>query len=136
MSDNKSYFAGLIADAAVQKSSRYFVSGVFLVEIDNIKMFMNRQGVDISNHKYYKGKGCKQCSGSGYWGRFGIHEVLFMDANIKQLIIDDASEMKIREAAEQAGTLSIFDEGLLRARRGLTTLEEIIRVSEWATLGT
>ena len=95
----------------------------------DIQLFMNRHGVDLAQDTYFKGKGCKQCSGSGYWGRFGIHEILFMDGNIKELIIDGASEMEIRKAAEEAGTLSIFDEGILRARRGQTTLEEVIRVA-------
>jgi len=95
----------------------------------DMKLFMKRQGIDISTHTYYKGKGCKQCSGSGYWGRFGIHELLFMDATIKELIIADASELEIRKAAEEAGTLSIFREGIIRAQKGLTTLDEIIRVA-------
>ncbi|MEA3287331.1 MAG: GspE/PulE family protein [Candidatus Marinimicrobia bacterium] len=95
----------------------------------DIKLFLNRHNIDISKDTYYKGKGCKQCSGSGYWGRFGIHEILFMDATIKELIINDASEAEIRKAAEEAGTLSVFHEGLDRARRGLTTLDEIIRVA-------
>ena len=92
-------------------------------------MFMERQGFDISQSTFYKGKGCKQCSGSGFWGRMGIHEILFMDANIKELIINDASEMEIRQAAKEAGTATLFEEGLLRAEKGLTTLEEIIRVA-------
>ncbi len=95
----------------------------------DITAFLNRQGVDVSKDTYYKGKGCKQCSGSGYWGRFGIHEMLFMDGTIKELIIADASESEIRKAAEEAGTLSIFMEGIMRARAGITTLEEIIRVA-------
>lgn len=95
----------------------------------DIKLFMERQGFDITQSTFYKGKGCKQCSGSGFWGRMGIHEILFMDANIKELIINDASEMEIREAAKKAGTLALFEEGLIRAQKGLTTLEEIIRVA-------
>lgn len=96
---------------------------------EDVRMFMERQGVDVTEDTYYKGKGCTQCSGSGYWGRFGIHEILFMDATIKELIIEDGSELEIREAAEKVGTLSIFMEGVVRARKGLTTLEEIIRVA-------
>ena len=95
----------------------------------DIKMFMERQGVDITQSTFYKGKGCKQCSGSGFWGRFGIHEILFMNPTIKELIINDASEMEIRQAAEEAGTMSIFDEGIIRAQKGMTTLEEVIRVA-------
>jgi type IV pilus assembly protein PilB len=95
----------------------------------DIKLFMNRQGVDVTADTYFKGKGCKQCTGSGYWGRFGIHEILFMDESIKELIIEDASEMEIRKAAEDLGTMSIFMEGVMKARKGLTTLDEIIRVA-------
>lgn len=95
----------------------------------DIRLFMNRHGIDLSQDTYFKGKGCKQCSGSGYWGRFGIHEIMFMDANIKEMIIAEKSEMEIRKAAEDAGTMSIFEEGMKRARRGLTTLDEIIRVA-------
>jgi len=96
---------------------------------DDQKLFMNRHGIDLTKDTYFKGKGCKQCSGSGYWGRFGIHEIMFMDGTIKEMIIEDKSEMEIRKAAEAAGTLSIFDEGMNCARRGLTTLDEIIRVA-------
>jgi type IV pilus assembly protein PilB len=95
----------------------------------DINLFMNRHGIDVSKHTFYKGKGCKQCSGSGYWGRFGIHEILFLDATIKEMIIEEKSELEIRKAAEAAGTLSIFHEGILRAKKGLTTLDEIIRVA-------
>lgn len=95
----------------------------------DIKLFMDRQGVDVTADTYFKGKGCKQCTGSGYWGRFGIHEILFMDSSIKELIIEDASEMEIRKAAEDLGTMSIFMEGVTKARKGLTTLDEIIRVA-------
>ena len=90
---------------------------------------MERQGIDITSTVFYKGKGCKLCSGSGFRGRFGLHEILFMDATIKELIINDASEMEIRRAAEKAGTLSIFQEGIKRAEEGITTLEEVIRVA-------
>jgi type IV pilus assembly protein PilB len=96
---------------------------------EDVKMYMSRNGVDLTEHTYYKGKGCTQCGGSGYWGRFGIHEILFMDATIKELIVEDASESQLRKAAENVGTLSIFMEGVLKARQGITTLEEIIRVA-------
>lgn len=96
---------------------------------EDVKMYMSRNGIDVTQDTYYKGKGCNQCSGSGYWGRFGIHEILFMSGTIKELIVEDGSEMEIRKAAEEQGTLSIFMEGIMRARRGLTTLEEIMRVT-------
>ncbi|MBT3227560.1 MAG: type II secretion system protein GspE, partial [Candidatus Marinimicrobia bacterium] len=95
----------------------------------DITMFMERQGIDLTQATFYKGKGCKQCSGSGFWGRMGIHEILFMNPTIKELIINDGSEMEIRKAAEESGTTSLFDEGMKKAKNGMTTLEEIIRVA-------
>jgi type IV pilus assembly protein PilB len=95
----------------------------------DITMFMERQGIDLTQATFYKGKGCKQCSGSGFWGRMGIREILFMNPTIKELIINDGSEMEIRKAAEESGTTSLFDEGMKKAKNGMTTLEEIIRVA-------
>ncbi|MBT3245148.1 MAG: hypothetical protein HN352_18535 [Bacteroidetes bacterium] len=52
-----------------------------------------------------------------------------MNPLIKELIINDASEAEIRKVAQESGTNSIFDEGILKAQQGMTTLEEVIRVA-------
>jgi type IV pilus assembly protein PilB len=95
---------------------------------EEIAGFFERIGSDVRKEPFYKGTGCKQCSGSGYWGRLAIHESLFMDHNIKEAIINDKSEIDLREAARQQGWRPLVEEGLVKARRGLTTLEEVIRV--------
>jgi type IV pilus assembly protein PilB len=78
----------------------------------------------------YKGKGCKNCKQSGYWGRTGIFELLIVDERIKQLITEKASVQIIRETArETTGMISLRDDGLKKVLKGITTLEEVDRVA-------
>ncbi len=89
---------------------------------------INRFGITIPDQKYFIGKGCKHCSGSGFWGRAGIHELLFMSDTLKDRIISDASESELLQIAKNAGMASLIEDGLQKASRGITSLEEIIRV--------
>lgn len=78
----------------------------------------------------YKGKGCKNCKQSGYWGRTGIFELLIVDDRIKQLITEKASVQIIRETARgTTGMISLRDDGLKKVLKGITTLEEVDRVA-------
>ena len=85
----------------------------------------------------YKGKGCKNCKQSGYWGRTGIFELLIVDERIKQLISEKASPQIIRETArETTGMISLRDDGLKKVLKGITTLEEVDRVAYKMSLET
>jgi len=85
----------------------------------------------------YKGKGCKNCKQSGYWGRTGIFELLIVDDRIKQLITEKASVQIIRETArETTGMISLRDDGLKKVLKGITTLEEVDRVAYKMSLET
>ena len=95
---------------------------------EEIHLYLERLGKDTSKDKFYRGKGCKQCGGSGYWGRLAIHEILFMDPAIKEAIIADKSEMELRQEAAEQGWRTLLDEGLEKASKGLTSLEEVVRV--------
>jgi type IV pilus assembly protein PilB len=78
----------------------------------------------------YRGKGCKNCKQSGYWGRMGIFELFFVNEKIKQLISDKSPTQQIREAAkETTQMISLREDGLNKVLRGLTTLEEVDRVA-------
>jgi type IV pilus assembly protein PilB len=78
----------------------------------------------------YKGKGCKNCKQSGYWGRTGIFEFLIVDERIKQLITEKASAQIIRETARRTiGMLSLRKDGINKVFKGITTLEEVDRVA-------
>jgi type IV pilus assembly protein PilB len=77
----------------------------------------------------YKGDGCELCGSIGYKGRIGIFEILVADHQIRRLIEKNASENEIREAAMAQGMKSLFEDGFSKVINGVTTLEEIIRVT-------
>ena len=80
--------------------------------------------------KFFKGEGCEFCGGIGYRGRIGLFEILVLDRDIRRLIAEKASEDKIREAARARGMKTLLEDGVLKVIKGLTTLEEIKRVTE------
>lgn len=75
-----------------------------------------------------KGAGCSRCNQTGYSGRIGIFEVFQIDGELKRMIHQDSTEKELLEAARWAGMTTLLEDGLLKVREGLTTLEEIIRV--------
>ena len=78
---------------------------------------------------FYRGKGCKFCFNSGYSGRIGISEVLVLTPMIKELILARAEESKVKAAACSEGMETLREEGLARAIEGLTSIEEVVRVT-------
>lgn len=80
--------------------------------------------------KYYKGEGCEFCSGIGYRGRIGIFEMLVVTGGIRGLITRGASEDEILKVARAQGMKTLLEDGLLKATKGITTLDEIMRVAQ------
>ncbi|MBI3947773.1 MAG: Flp pilus assembly complex ATPase component TadA [Armatimonadetes bacterium] len=76
---------------------------------------------------FYRGAGCEKCRHTGYRGRTGIYELLVMDERIKDLVVRRAPLCEIREAARAAGMRSLKEDGLGKAREGITTVEEVFR---------
>ena len=77
----------------------------------------------------YRGKGCKNCKQSGYWGRLGIFELFLMNDQAKQLISAKGSAQSIRQTArESARMVSLRESGLRKVAEGVTTMEELNRV--------
>ncbi|KAB1459202.1 type II secretion system protein GspE [Vibrio panuliri] len=77
----------------------------------------------------YKPAGCDRCSGKGYRGRSGIYELLVVDEQVQELIHNEAGEQAI-ERAIRAKTPAIRDDGLEKVRQGITSLEEVMRVTK------
>jgi type IV pilus assembly protein PilB len=84
---------------------------------------------DYVSHTFYKGAGCQLCLGTGYRGRIGIIEVLTLDAGIRRLIMNNASEPDIKKSAKLSGMITLREDGVSKAQQGLTTLEEVVRVT-------
>jgi len=85
-----------------------------------------REGVD----RLERGEGCRACQGSGYHGRLGIFELLRTTDAIRDLTIGRASSSAIRAQAASEGMLSLREDGWRKVREGITTVEEVLRVSK------
>jgi type IV pilus assembly protein PilB len=79
--------------------------------------------------KVFRPQGCPRCKDSGYLGRTGIFEVLAVNEAIRKLVIGRAAAAELAEAASREGMASMRVDGLLKAIKGLTTVEEVLRVT-------
>jgi len=78
---------------------------------------------------FRKGSGCTECGGTGYHGRMGIFELLTLDDVIQQRLIEGASRTDIMNEAMAKGMISLRMDGLDKVRQGITTYEEVLRVT-------
>ena len=82
----------------------------------------------ITQPKWKKAVGCEKCGGRGYRGRMGIYELIPMTSEIRQLVANRANAMEIRKMAREQGFRSLMEDGFRKAARGLTTIDEVLRV--------
>ncbi len=85
-------------------------------------------GGGAENPRFLKGKGCAACKGRGYLGRIAIVERMPMTPGLRQLIAENRPASAIRQLALDEGMLTLRQSGLDKAREGLTTVEEVLRV--------
>jgi len=81
---------------------------------------------------FMKGRGCVNCQKSGYKGRLGIFELMVMNGKLRELAFQGAATTDIRRAAVAAGMTVMYADGVQKALRGITTLEEVFRVAKKA----
>ncbi|HNI49672.1 MAG TPA: GspE/PulE family protein [Zoogloea sp.] len=84
---------------------------------------------DVQGFAFRAGSGCGQCRGTGYRGRKAIAEVLLLDDELRDLIIARAPLRQLKDTARRRGFVSLREAGLQRVREGLTTLQELNRVT-------
>jgi type II secretory ATPase GspE/PulE/Tfp pilus assembly ATPase PilB-like protein len=78
----------------------------------------------------YRGEGCEACRKTGYKGRVGIYELFVISEEIRSLILRKAPTNEIRRTAMDHGMVTLREDGWAKARAGLTTIEEILRVTQ------
>ncbi len=93
------------------------------IAIETLKQYF---GEDIT---LYKAKGCPNCNYTGFKGRLAIHELMIADANIREVMMEAASPVKMRRAALENGMMPLRLDGLFKVKAGLTTLEEVMKVT-------
>lgn len=77
----------------------------------------------------YRSVGCASCSGTGYRGRVALHEVMSVTEEVEQLVVTRATGTEIRGVALQQGMVALREDGFSKVTQGLTTIEEVLRVS-------
>jgi len=82
-----------------------------------------------AGRKFYKGRGCERCGHTGYKGRIGIYEIFTVTSDIASLIFANEPTNVIRDAARRNGMRSLRDDAIRKAEAGISTLEEVIRVT-------
>jgi type IV pilus assembly protein PilB len=91
---------------------------------------------EISSHLHldstaqlFKGKGCPECNNTGYRGRIGLFELLVVDDTIRKMVVEKRSAEEIQKFLASKGFKTMRDDGLEKVRAGITTLEEVLRIT-------
>ncbi|MDP2933344.1 MAG: ATPase, T2SS/T4P/T4SS family [bacterium] len=105
-------------------------------DVKRLLEVMKREGAiagkvgDLTQIDFCVGEGCEKCNNSGYKGRSGLFEVLPISAAIMKLILSKASSGEIEQQAIAEGMVLMWQDGFIKAHEGMTTIEEVIRVSK------
>jgi len=95
---------------------------------DAARQYFERASIEVK--ELVHGKGCEKCRQSGYSGRAGLFELLIVDEKFRQLIHEDPSVDSMRKAFVRSGWPTLFEDGLQKVKKGITTIEEVLRVTE------
>jgi type IV pilus assembly protein PilB len=93
-----------------------------------MREYIKSSGIKVK--QFYHGAGCDDCRGSGYIGRVGIYEFLIIDDTFREMINSDSSVNNMRRVFRESGHRSLFEDGLVKVKQGLTTIDEVLRVTE------
>ena len=77
----------------------------------------------------YRAVGCDECNGTGYVGRVGILELLVMSESLRRLVFKRAETSEINRQAVADGMVTMYEDGMIKALEGVTTIEEVFRVT-------
>jgi len=126
---------GIMAQRLVRTNCP-FCKAPFEPSLSELKTFYSMEGTNMSGRpvpgddlEWVRGAGCRRCYNTGYRGRIAIFELLKVNNAIQQKIIQKSSTEKIRKEAVANGMRPLFADGILKVNRGITTPEEIMRVS-------
>lgn len=99
--------------------------------VKNISPVVVKRQLGTKNEmRAYQGKGCAVCHQTGFMGRVGVFEVMVISDAIRQLIVGKATAEEITQKAVSEGMTTMLEDGLEKVQQGLTTVEEILRVTK------
>ncbi|MEI6627668.1 MAG: GspE/PulE family protein, partial [bacterium] len=115
----------------VQKNELDVETKQRVIDILNDLPEVAKSRVDMKNLQFSKSTGCEKCQGLGYKGRIGIYEIMTITPNISQAIAKgDLSEEDVRKMAKDNGVVTMVQDGIMKAIKGITSIDEIFRVVE------
>jgi len=88
---------------------------------------MHAFAVDPKLGPFFKGTGCDTCNGTGYKGRQGLYEVMAMSSALRRLVLKGASTEELREQGVKESMLTLRMDGMIKVKKGVTTLEEVVK---------
>ncbi|MBI5621607.1 type II/IV secretion system protein [Candidatus Falkowbacteria bacterium] len=99
-------------------------------ELQDVDPAIVPDNVDLKKLVFYRGAGCDRCGQTGYQGRLAIAEALAVTTNLQRLIVSGYNVDEVKKERTNQKMLTLFQDGLLRALEGMTTLDEVLRVVE------
>lgn len=105
------------------------------IKIDYLMDTLGKQGAIVPGQKvdellFFRGRGCNQCAMEGYKGRIGIYEALEINDDIARVIMENGTADDLHKIAVANGMLTMIQDGFLKAKAGVTTIEEVLRVTK------
>ncbi len=85
---------------------------------------------NLKEAEFFEGKGCENCRFTGYYDRTGIYEILPVTESVRELILKRASSQQIKKKAIKEGMRTLRQDGLRKVAAGITTLEEVMRLTQ------
>jgi type II secretory ATPase GspE/PulE/Tfp pilus assembly ATPase PilB-like protein len=118
--------AGDLRPLRLQRKFTRHAEGSVLVSMGDTQVLCNAS-VEEKVPPFMKGKGCETCGGLGYKGRAGLYEVMSMSPELRRMILRGASVAELREQAVAEGMLTLRMDGIVKVKKGVTTLEEVVK---------
>ncbi|MBU1613093.1 Flp pilus assembly complex ATPase component TadA [Patescibacteria group bacterium] len=115
--------------AATSELAKVFDASKLADLMKNNGVTLKPEEIKLENAIFYQGAGCARCGQTGFKGRLGIYEVLEVDAGLTKMINEHATATDIKKYAREHGMLTMMEDGLIKAKQGITTISEVLRVT-------
>jgi len=116
---------GIIAQRLVRRICQNCKTAFEPTEAQLMELLLTHE--EVKGKKFYYGRGCDKCNGTGYKGRIGIFEIMLFNDEIRDLIMNQASSGLLRAAGQKTGMRLLRDNGLAAIYDGITTIDEIVK---------
>jgi general secretion pathway protein E len=119
---------GIVAQRLVRKVCNY-CQETYLPSREEKDIITESLNISSNDLKLRRGKGCEKCKNTGYLGRTAIYEILLIDDKIQKAITQEKDETFIKKVALKNGMKTLKQEGIQKALHGVTTVDEVLRVT-------